>query len=131
MFGSFKKAENIVDHDSKLNEVRTALSVDVNSLLSVEDCHRFLKAKNYNLNKAVDMINKWAVWWNSPLLDHKIVDTSLRPRDLFIVRSDDKEHLSADSFLSSNTGEDKEGRPIYWEKMGFCKFIHHNYTETY
>ncbi len=120
MFGSSKKPEPVTDVVAKLEELRSALSADVNAEVSDEDCHRFLTARNFNIPKSVEMLNKWAVWYNSPLLDHKIENKNLRPRDLLTQLSDDKEQFSTGNFLWSNTGEDKEGRPMYWEKTGYC-----------
>ncbi len=119
--GSSKKEKEPIDTVAKLAELRAALTAEVNAMVTDEDCHRFLVARTYDIPKTLDMLNRWAVWWNSPLTDHQIENKDLRPRDLLTTRSDNKEHLSAGSFLWSNTGEDKEGRPMYWEKVGYRK----------
>ncbi len=121
MFGGSSKSEKEpLDVVAKLAELRAALTEKVNGMVSDEDCHRFLTARQYDITKSLDMINKWAVWYETPLNEYKMDKKDLCPKDLLLIHSDEKEHLSTEAFLWSNTGEDREGRPIYFEKTGYC-----------
>lgn len=113
-----KKADQPIDKAAKLAEMREALSEDVNSLVNDEDCHRFLTARNYDMPKSLEMINKWATWWRAPFTDYKIDNPNLTPRDLLNTPGDDKESIFAEAFLYANLGEDMDGHPIYAEKIG-------------
>lgn len=125
MFGTGSSKKDKLDPVAKLAELREALSADVNAMLTDDDCLRFLVARQYDISKALDMLNKFAVWYKTPLTDQNVDEKykNLRPCDLGTNVTDDKEHLATDTFLWSNTGEDKDGRPIYWEKIGYCEYL--------
>ncbi len=121
MFGSSKKAEIEIDMVAKLAELRALLSSDVSSEVTDDDCHRFLAARKYDVPVSLDLINKWSVWYKTPFSDYKLENKILRPCDLLTNLGDNKEHLVGDCYPWSNTGEDKNGNPMYWEKIGFRK----------
>lgn len=116
-----RKAEQPIDKAAKLIEFKEGLSDDVLGLVNDEDCHRFLTARQYDITKSLEMINKWATWWRTPLTNFEIDNPNLTPRDLLTTPGDDKENIFAEAFLSSNLGQDKEGHPIYIEKIGIGK----------
>jgi hypothetical protein len=116
-----------IDIKLKQEELRTHLSHEVNTTLHNEDCDRFLRARNYDVLKASDMVHKWAEWWNAPL--PKTTEVALLPNNILITQEIDlKEKIYQDLLPHSNVGEDKEGRPIYWEKTGLSKFLIFNFV---
>mmetsp|Transcript_17097 Transcript_17097/g.28945 ORF Transcript_17097/g.28945 Transcript_17097/m.28945 type:complete len:322 (-) Transcript_17097:2207-3172(-) len=94
-------------------ELRAALPGRISNELSDADLARFLRARSQNVAKATEMINKWDKWWNSALPGTE----SLLPKDS-CTEPDAHEEVYRELMPHSNLGEDKEGRPIYWEKTG-------------
>eukprot|EP01038_Epipyxis_sp_PR26KG_P010133 gene10133-13631_t len=109
---SFYVAQNENDLE-KISAFRLLLSNEINEILTDHDCLRFLRARSYNLNKAKEMVLKWDHWWKTPLPG----TSSLFPKDLSVL-TDEKEHIFREMLPHSNLGEDREGRPLYWEKTG-------------
>ncbi len=121
-WGSAKVEEPVVINEAeKLSELRKLLRPEISSILNDEDCLRFLRSNKFDMSKSYTHINKWGNWWNVPFPDWQIENKNLKPSDLLTQLPDNKEHLATEVFLWNNTGEDKEGRPIYWEKTGFGK----------
>jgi len=112
-FRGHKEHEDI-DVAKKTEELRSAISENCNKLLSDDDCHRFLRARDYQAPKSADMISKWGIWWNSPLPNA----TDKTPSNILDDPMDPKEHIYQKMLPHANLGEDKEGRPVYWEKTG-------------
>eukprot|EP01031_Cornospumella_fuschlensis_P027297 gene27297-32969_t len=102
-------------------QIRSALHEEINAAMNDFDICRFLVARNLNVEKSLEMINKWYVWYTTPFTDFEISPEkrALRPMDLVDGITDEKEALFGELFPFSNIGEDKQGRPIYWEKSGF------------
>lgn len=98
---------------------REGLDFSTNALLDDFDCMRFLRARQMNIEKAIAMAAEWGTWINEPLAGSRAGRTPL-------TILDDLEDPDEDIFTSkapcphSLTGEDKEGRPIYWEQTGRC-----------
>ena len=119
-WGTTKKVE--IDEVAKLGELREALTTEENEMVSDDDCHRFLRARNHDIHKTSDMVKKWAVWYHTPL--PKTTDEEMTPANILIKQAEDKkEQVYIDMLPHSNVGEDKEGHPVYWEKTGLSKFI--------
>jgi hypothetical protein len=104
---------------SKLVELRNILTHQTNQLLTDGDCHRFLVARSFDLHKSVDMINHWQNWFENPLVQN---NSKLVPKSILSVE-DINEHIYGQFCPHSNLGEDKDGRPIYWEKTGASNFF--------
>ncbi|RYY87643.1 hypothetical protein EON63_03760 [archaeon] len=101
-------------------QVRSALSEEINTEMSDFDICRFLVARGCNLDKSLEMINKWFVWYTKPFTEYEInpEKRELCPKDLKDGITDEKEEMFGELFPYSNIGEDKQGRPIYWERSG-------------
>lgn len=80
------------------------------------DCHRFLRARNYNLDASLEMILNWYVWYNTTLSNSQYTPKDMRRRAL--AEGDAQEAVYTEFLPHSNLGVDKEGRPLYWEKTG-------------
>lgn len=111
------KSDDAEPSDPRVQVLRKRLSEQLNSLLSDADCSRFLRARNYNIDKAADMIEKWGVWWSTPL-----PGTDMLPKDA-ASKPDEQEEIYKEWMPHANLGETKEGHPIYWEKTGQSKFF--------
>ena len=105
------------DEDPHVLELRNNLDKQVNSELSNHDCRRFLRARQKNIPKVVDMIKIWFNWWSTSL-----PGTNLMPKNI-LDNPDGKEDIYKAHLPHSNLGEDREGNPIYWEKTGLSKSI--------
>lgn len=80
------------------------------------DCHRFLRARNYNLDASLEMILNWYVWYNTSLSSSQYTPRDMRRRAM--EEGDAQEAVYTEFLPHSNLGIDKEGRPVYWEKTG-------------
>jgi hypothetical protein len=106
----------------RLSELRSVLTDNVNTLLPDWRAKKFLLAKQLNLDKALAMVNSWASWWVNPL----VPDTDVTPRDMYerVAMEDDiNEALYRETTPQSYQGEDFNGNPIFWEKLGTSKRI--------
>ncbi len=104
-------------------DIRSILSTEINAELSDEDITRFLNARSMDCHKANKMIHKWFDWYNKPFTEYNIAShkRNLRPRDIISNVTDEKDHVFRELFCMSNLGEDKLGRPIYWERSGLSQ----------
>jgi len=98
-----------------IQEFKKNLTEDLAQAVSDEQCVRFLRARNLNMQDSVRMITNWWTWWNSPLLG---TDSTLPKNILRDAIEDPKEDLYTQICPHCFIGEDKEGRPIYWEQTG-------------
>ena len=110
---------SIQNHHHEVTQLRERLLAlsslsGANELLSDEDCLRFLKSKNYHVNKTTEMVKQWFEWWNRPLPGF----TDVMPKNI-LNYVNERENIATDILLHANYGEDKEGHPIYWEKTGY------------
>jgi len=108
------KGQEEIDVARKTEELRSSISEQSNKFLNDDDCHRFLRARDYNVSKSADMVSKWGIWWTSVLPS----SVDKMPSNVNNDPIDPKEHVYQQFLPHSNLGEDKEGRPVYWEKTG-------------
>jgi hypothetical protein len=98
---------------------REGLDAGTSALLDDFDCMRFLRARQMDVSKAVAMAAAWGAWANTPLPGSASGRTPL-------TILDDTEDPHEEVYTSKAHcphclgGEDKEGRPIYWEQTGKC-----------
>jgi hypothetical protein len=114
----------------KIQELRTLLK-EMNADYTDRDCQRFLIARNFVVAKSFEMMKKHYDWYNTPVSSYKIDNPTLRPRDMGLVETDNKNDIFNKEFPCSNLGEDKEGHPIYWEKSGFGNHFFLKYTYSF
>lgn len=103
---------HVEDEPKLLQEYRSHLSSEIINALTEDDCRRFLRARTWNVKKAVEMTEKWWTWYNTPLANGKTPATIL---DDF---EDPNEPIYQELMPHTNFGEDRHGRPVYWEKTG-------------
>lgn len=116
-FRNKHKEPVVVDIPLKTSELRAAISSEINELLNDDDCARFLLARDYDLHKTTEMIEKWYDYWISPL--PLTTEEPMEPRNILVKQEIDlKEQIYADLLPHANYGESKEGIPVYWEKTG-------------
>lgn len=99
-----------------LEEFRRRLPLEVNNAVSNSDCVRFLKARSQKIPAAIDMINKWWIWWNAPLI--VLGGQTIKPSNILSLRDYEKQSIVNECFPFSNSVSDRDGRPVYWEKTG-------------
>ena len=119
---------SILDDKSDLNmikiqELRNTLEESLNNFYSDRDCHRFLTKHNFNMQKCHEMICQHYQWYLNPVTSWEIENPKLSPRDMGLVEVDSKQNQFNSVYPCSFLGEDREGRPIYWEKMGYSKRV--------
>eukprot|EP00298_Acanthocystis_sp_HF-20_P014264 c20701_g1_i1.p1 GENE.c20701_g1_i1~~c20701_g1_i1.p1 ORF type:complete len:295 (+),score=108.74 c20701_g1_i1:126-887(+) len=78
------------------------------------DFARFGRARKWNLEKAEEMIQAWAVWMSTPLPTHP----NATPGTLLSLGPDPNEEIYIQYMPHAHFGFGKEGHPIYWEKTG-------------
>lgn len=94
---------------------REGLDSTANALLDDSDCMRFLRARQMNVDKAIAMAADWAKWATEPLPGSHSERT---PLTLLEDVEDPNEEVYSRLCPHSLEGEDKEGRPIFWEQTG-------------
>lgn len=97
--------------------LRERLDPTTNELLLDHDCMRFLRARQMDVERAAEMSNAWGVWVQTPLVGSQQGRT---PLNILHDIDDPNEHFYASLCPHSIVGEDREGRPIFWEKTGAC-----------
>lgn len=111
----------------KISQLRSELDLEVHVSLSDEDLTRFLQARNFDVAAALTMVNAWKTWRNSTLLSSAFPDVT--PSNVLSstrVNNICNNSMYPNRFQASTIeliphamhGEDKLGRPIYWEKTG-------------
>lgn len=103
--------------DPRVQVLRKRIPTELTGLLSEADCLRFLRARNYNIEKTTEMIEKWGKWWFTPL-----PGTDMLPKDA-ASGADPHEEVYRELMPHSNLGETKIGCPLYWEKTGQSKLF--------
>lgn len=103
------------------------LNPDAAAMLTNSDCHRFIRARKGDIEKAVEMANAWSTWW---ITDLPGIDPPVCPRDILNELEDPHEHVYKELVPHSNMGEDKDGHPVYWDATGrissnFAKLMEH------
>lgn len=96
-------------------QLKSRLSDDLAAIVSDDQCIRFLRARNLDLEKSSAMLTAWWKWWNSPLPG----TTDTLPKNVLPDSVEDpKEDVYTRICPHALIGEDREGRPAYWEKTG-------------
>lgn len=106
-----------MEHAEQLSALRGSLSENINIQLSDQDCHRFLKARKYCVKHAVEMVENWAKWRNT-VMPGAVKDAT--PATMLKLTLNCHVHLHPQKHLLPHAlhGEDKEGRPLYYELSG-------------
>jgi len=101
---------------AQLQELRLRLSGEINAELMDSDVLRFLRARNFDMDASLKMVNEWHEWRYKPISEA----SHLTPANLLTTANfvDKKESLYATLMPHSNLARDKTGRPIYYEKTG-------------
>ena len=107
---SIVSAELISSFRSKLDDILSDALTDI-------DCSRFLVARSSDVDKAVTMVTAWWEWRNAELPGSK---SGVTPANILVATANDNllTHPSRHLLPHALHGEDREGRPIYWEKTG-------------
>lgn len=92
---------------------REALDPELNAVVSDNRLLKFLRARDHNIEKAAEMITGWWHWWRAPLPG----TADVCPCSILDNVEDPKEGIYEDCPHLLH-GEDKEGRPLYYEKTG-------------
>ena len=103
----------------EVTALREGLDARTNALLDDFDCMRFLRARQMNVPKAIAMAAEWGTWANEVLPGSRTGRTPLNILD-DIEDPDEEVYTSKAHCPHALCGEDKEGRPIYWEQTGKC-----------
>jgi hypothetical protein len=93
---------------------REGLDAGTSALLDDFDCMRFLRARQMDVSKAVAMAAAWGAWANTPLPGRP----DLTPLTILDDTEDPHEPFYSKYCPHFMEGEDKAGRPIYWEQTG-------------
>jgi hypothetical protein len=108
-----------------LQKFQNVIEKSLKETLTESDCLRFLRARKYDLDKAVELAEKWYEWYYSPLPGAD----GATPANI-LDKPDPKEHIFKRLTPHANMGIDKTGCPIYWEMTGlistrFVELIKH------
>lgn len=117
-FSVSTKIETSESTDPRVVELRALLPAELSALLTDGDCSRFLRARSYNITKAVDMLLKWGKWWETPLPGMDVL-----PKDI-CSKPDEQEDVYTRMLPHANLGENINGCPIYWEKTGQSESVY-------
>lgn len=105
--------------DAAVLEVRLRINPDVNSRISDADIQRFLRARSKKCDLAVDMIQKWALWRQTPLSEGR----DLTPDSILCDWDDLNEETYRRLLPHSNIGHDREGELIHSNFVERCLYI--------
>lgn len=107
---------NMSEHNEArlLQEYKSQLAEDPRRYMTDADCLRFLRARKWNTEKALDMTASWWTWFNSPIQGAD----NLTPRHILDTVEDPKEDVYREMLPHSNFSFGINGSPIYWEKTG-------------
>ena len=94
---------------------REGLDSATNALLDDFDCMRFLRARQMDVPKAIAMATDWGIWAKQALPGSRSGRT---PLTILADVEDPDEEVYSQYCPHSLDGEDREGRPIFWEKTG-------------
>ena len=103
-----------VNESELLAEYVSRLNVDVKDYLLEEDYRRFLRARKWNVDKALAMTSAWWEWYNQAIPG----TINVTPRTVLDSIEDPKEPVYKQLLPHSNYGCSKHGNPIYWERTG-------------
>lgn len=103
-----------IDEAAYFQQYQSQLSEDVLRYLSESDCRRFLRARKWNVTKALEMTGTWWTWYNAPIEG----TDNVCPRSILDSIEDPNEDIYQKMLPHSNFGFSRDGCPIYWEKTG-------------
>lgn len=102
------------DEERLLGEYEALLQEDVRRYMLEGDRRRFLRARKWDVQKAVAMTIAWWQWYNSPIEGTE----NVCPRRILDDLEDPNEEVYRELLPHSNCGFSLDGCPIYWEKTG-------------
>jgi len=105
----------------QMEVLRKRLPDELNENVSDFKCIQFLRARNMNVDKAQEMIQNWWTWWNTPLPGDELC-----PYNILTRRDDPLEPVYSKLVPHTFHGEDKRGRPVFYERTGL---ISKNFSE--
>jgi hypothetical protein len=108
-----------------LEQFQKQIQTSLRETLTENDCLRFLRARKWEVDKAVELAEKWYEWYYSPIPG----GNGATPANI-LDKPDPKEHIFKRLTPHSMMGVDKSGHPIYWEMTGlvstrFIELIKH------
>jgi hypothetical protein len=110
----------------EISALRGAIGEAASAEMSDWDCVRFLRARNGDLRKATEMVQRWYEWRHTELPG---THRGVTPANLIWTTNDKHLLLHPNKMMLPHllAGEDKKGRPVYWERTGQ---ISANYSEV-
>lgn len=103
-----------------VHEFRYHLESDLSASLSDHDCLRFLRAKEGNMSKAVEMAKVWNEWRHN--LHPAINSVGLKYSANLILACESSDllwnHPHSHLLPCGHHAFDKAGRPVFWLKLG-------------
>ena len=88
------------EQQAQVAALRDAVGIEVSSLLTDNDCMRFVRARKGDITKAAAMASDWAAWWQKPFEDEELKGIS--PSSILKVQEvDPTEQLYTDLVRSS------------------------------
>lgn len=108
-------------HVEIIHEFRYYLDSELSASLSDHDCLRFLRAKEGDVQKSVDMVKAWNEWRHS--LQASINSEILKYSANIILSCQASDllwnHPHSHLLPCRHHGFDKAGRPVFWIQLGF------------
>mmetsp|Transcript_27212 Transcript_27212/g.50861 ORF Transcript_27212/g.50861 Transcript_27212/m.50861 type:complete len:212 (+) Transcript_27212:75-710(+) len=107
------------EEQSLIAALRSEVGGRISSALEDMDCLRFLRARKSDVSLASTMATNWYKWRHSdfePIPPHE--DLVMTPAILLTFPRPIDKHPHNNLLPTSHHGNDREGRPIYWEKTG-------------
>jgi hypothetical protein len=89
-------------------------------------CLRFLRARKWNLNDALEMAENWYIWWTTPTA----CGSGATPQSILDDITDRHEDIYTRLCPLSHTGVDRDGCPIYWEQSGPISQVFNELAES-
>jgi hypothetical protein len=109
---------------AQIAEMRSHFTEEMNSNTTDVECLRFLIARKFEMDAAVEMLKARYEWYNTPFTDYQIEHPTWRPRDMLNAElNTDKTATLAPLFPWNLACVDREGHPINFERLGMCKVI--------
>lgn len=114
-----------INEKNILQKYNELIKIEIKEILTENDCKRFLRARKWDIEKAIELTEKWYNWYISPIPG----GNGSTPRNI-LDKPDPKEHIFKRLTPHGNMGIDKHGRPVYWEMTGlistrFVELIKH------
>lgn len=110
-----------ISHDEAITEFRSTVTDDISSIMSDDDCLRFLRARGGSVIRASQMAGAWNEWRHKNFNPLPPRNMEFTPNTLLASPDYIENHPSIELLPISHFGSDKEGRPIYWERTGYIQ----------